>query len=179
MGLPGKTIYKWKSILSTNVYGCLFWRRKKNIWQDLAELWPKTEFQGCQIVLKIKKKNGLIGSPKVILWPQICWILCHQHWDGHVGALNLGLSQFKTGFWPCQILASLGSWGNLFCTKRLDSKMENNWATRTKKAPWFDAWKLAVGSWHSSYKPGGNSSNSPNVHMSTQKLWQMVGLILS
>ena len=41
--------------------------KTKIIWQDLAQLWPKTEFQWCQIVLKSFQKC-------VILWSQICRI---------------------------------------------------------------------------------------------------------
>ena len=51
----------------------------KHIGPDLAEVWPKREFQWCQIVQKYFKNGILGGGAKVSAWSQICSGYFQQH----------------------------------------------------------------------------------------------------
>jgi hypothetical protein len=50
MGFPGKIFRNENVPLSKMNMDAI--SEEKNYLQDLAELWPKTEFMGCQILLK-------------------------------------------------------------------------------------------------------------------------------
>ena len=78
----------------------------KNIWQYLAQLWPKTAFYRCQICLKSFPKWVHI-IPKCDFMISNVWDIVSPTYRQSCGyPPTLGWVNLKEVFWQCQIFAS-------------------------------------------------------------------------
>ena len=96
---------------------------KKMVWQDLAELWPKTELQGSKLFLK-SFQHWICWGSKVILWSQIWRIFCLQCQGSWMGT-NMTMSKLLSTY-----LNYLRPY-NYFCApyESIIENLRTNWHT--------------------------------------------------
>ena len=113
--------------------------------------------------------------PKVIFWPQNMFNIIPPI-SGHLCGYptTLGWVNLKhvclAKFLPLNGIFGYGNfgwWGPLFSTKWLDTKLK---LTRHQRQKNTYILCMKVDSWHVWHSLGGNSSNSPTVHLSGQNL---------
>ena len=87
MGLPGKKGFANEKFPFPQITMGAFSEENKLLGKISPSYSQKNNFRCGKFFSKVFK-NGFIGSPKVILWPQTISIFGQQHQDGHVGALQ-------------------------------------------------------------------------------------------
>ena len=129
---------------------------KKNICQDLAELQPKTEFQGCQLFLKSFQKWDCSGPRSDLMvfnmWDNLSPI---SRWS-HGYPPTLGWVSLKCFFTMPMFCLTMAFFAMLILVVRAIFSVPNGSKTkqkftrhpRQKITPWFGSQNLAVGCWY-------------------------------